>query len=87
MQNTPTIRKGNRVETSGEGRTARWPHGTATVTMVRKNRVYVVWDGTHFEDEMEAREVRPITPAAHRHMYRDHSGRVIQGTKCYTDHN
>lgn len=53
-----TIRKGHRVETSGEGRTARWPHGTGTVMMVRKNRVYVRWDGTHFEDEMDAREVR-----------------------------
>lgn len=56
----PMIRKGARIETSGWGRTARWPYGTGTVTMVRKNRVYVHWDGTHFEDEMDAGEIRLI---------------------------
>ena len=53
-----TVRRGVRVETSGQGRTARWPHSVGTVTAVRGGRVFVQWDGTHFEDEMEAVEVQ-----------------------------
>jgi len=29
---------------------------------VRRNRVYVHWDGTMFEDEMQTWEVRPAEP-------------------------
>jgi hypothetical protein len=53
-----------RVETSGAGRTATWPYGKATVTKRRGQLVYVVWDGTHFEDEMDLNEVRAINEPA-----------------------
>ena len=52
------ICKGSRVETSGQGRTARWGHYAGRVTMVRGKRIYVVWDSTHFEDEMDSTEVQ-----------------------------
>ena len=56
-----TIRKGNRIERSGQGRTAHWPYGQGIVTMRRHGYIYVVWDGTSFEDEMEPAEVREVS--------------------------
>ena len=41
-----------------KGRTARWGHYAGRVTMVRGKRIYVVWDNTHFEDEMDRTEVQ-----------------------------
>lgn len=49
--------KGDRVQTSGAGRTAEWGHLTGTVTQSGKRAVFVVWDGTHFEDQMSVNEV------------------------------
>lgn len=60
------LRKGDRCEVSGMGRTASWltsRHGCpqGTVQSRRGGRVFVRWDGTSFEDEMQAFEVRPVS--------------------------
>ena len=52
------IIKGTRVKTSGLGKTARWKKYKGTVTKRSKNKVFVRWDGTSFEDEMTIKEVR-----------------------------
>jgi len=51
------IRKGYRVCTTGYGRTNKWPKQHGRVTKKRGNSVFVQWDNTHFEDEMDKREV------------------------------
>ena len=60
------IIKGDRIQTTLQGRTAHWPSyknpaictGTVTHTVNGKYpRVYVIWDGCHFEDEMFTHEV------------------------------
>jgi hypothetical protein len=58
--NTAAFYTGQRVETSGQGRTAEWQHLRGTVTRVTRNSVIVRWDGTSFEDEMDPAEVRPL---------------------------
>jgi len=59
------MKKGELVMVSGKGRTKNWrPSCRGCVTGVRKNGVVLVrWDGTHFEDEMKADEVRIVSPA------------------------
>ena len=55
------IRRGDRVCTSGKGRTAKWRKYCGTVTMRRKKSVFVVWDGARFtEDEMNVIEVKKV---------------------------
>ena len=52
------IRKGARVEVSGNGRTARWGGYVGTVTRRRGAHVFVVWDRCAVEDEMKLDELR-----------------------------
>jgi hypothetical protein len=57
--------KGARVLPSGAGRTATWPKTPGTVTQtLSKDSVEVVWDGTHYGDEMKLEEIVPATGAA-----------------------
>ena len=55
-----SFQKGDKVTTSGVGRTAKWKKGTGTVTNVKGKSVFVHWDGTSFEDEMTEEEVNWI---------------------------
>ena len=55
-----TISKGDRVETTGAGRTASWPRTVGTVTWVTKRSVFVTWDHSIVEDELNHDEVRVI---------------------------
>jgi hypothetical protein len=58
---TKRLQGGDRVETTGKGRTRDWGKPGAyrgQVTKRRGNRVFVRWDGLHFEDEMRKSEVR-----------------------------
>jgi len=64
MTATAALRKGDRITTTGYGRTARWPATVGTATRVTKSRVYVHWDGTSFEDEMLPVEVKKIEEVA-----------------------
>ncbi len=52
------IKKGDRVIPSGVGRTNSWGKIVGTVLQRRGNSVFVHWDGTHFEDEMDIKEVK-----------------------------
>lgn len=61
------LRKDKRVVVTGVGRTSRWdPTIAGTITSVRKGAVFVHWDGTSFEDQMDPAEVRlvPELPAS-----------------------
>lgn len=51
------LRKGDRVATSGKGRTASWPRSTGTVTRRRGDSVFVQWDRSIVNDEMSAAEL------------------------------
>lgn len=70
MSTTPTptrpLRRGDRCEVTGVGRTGAWlrvPPGAPLGTVVRRrgSSVFVRWDGTSFEDEMTADEVQAVT--------------------------
>ena len=56
-----TLKKGERVITTGYGRTKNWGNvvGIVTNTKRKDNKVFVQWEGTSFpiEDEMDADEV------------------------------
>jgi hypothetical protein len=53
--------KGARVLPSGAGRTATWPKTPGTVTRQMSGKsVEVVWDGTHYGDQMEQEELIPV---------------------------
>ena len=52
------IKKGDRVIPSGVGRTSSWGKIVGTVLQRKGNSVFVHWDGTHFEDEMDIKEVK-----------------------------
>ncbi len=54
-------RKSNRVRLTGVGRTGTWKdwqYYVGTVTSVFDYSVGVVWDGLHFEDEMQLDEIK-----------------------------
>ncbi len=57
------LKKGDRVITTGKGKTKLWGDVVGKVTKRRGNQVFVQWEGTSFpiEDEMEADEVRLCT--------------------------
>ena len=55
------MKKGCKVKTSGKGRTAKWLRVyTGTVTKIRGRRVFVIWQGAWFEDEVSIIEVQLI---------------------------
>ena len=55
-----TLKKGDRVITTGYGKTKNWGKVVGKVTHSRGEKVFVVWEGTsfHIEDEMDIREVK-----------------------------
>ncbi len=59
-------RKGDRVQTSGRGRTAQWPRQTGRVSRRQGNAVFVYWDGGSglVEDEMDVNEVELLPDGA-----------------------
>ena len=53
------LKRGDRIQTTGAGRTANWQHTYhGTVTRRRGNSVFVAWDNLHFEEEMFPEEVK-----------------------------
>ena len=58
-----TLKKGDRVITTGKGKTKLWGDVVGKVTKRRGNKVFVQWEGTSFpiEDEMDADEVKLYT--------------------------
>lgn len=58
-----TLKKGDRVITTGKGKTKLWGDVVGKVTKRCGNKLFVQWESTSFsiEDEMEADEVRLYT--------------------------
>ena len=51
------MKKGDIVRSTGKGKTKSWGHYIGKVTKVVKENVFVIWDGTTFEDQMTMHEV------------------------------
>jgi len=58
-----TLKIGDRVITTGKGKTKIWGDVVGKVTKRRCNKLFVQWEGTSFpiEDEIDADEVRLYT--------------------------
>ncbi len=58
-----TLKKGDRVISTGYGRTKKWGNVVGKVTHRRGEKVFVVWEDTsfHIEDEMHVDEIRLFT--------------------------
>jgi hypothetical protein len=51
------MRKGDLVRSTGKGKTKSWGNIIGIVVQVKKERIYVIWSNTFFEDEMSLDEV------------------------------
>jgi len=51
------MKKGDVVYSSGQGKTEKWNQVKGIITKVEKDKIYVKWDNTSFEDEMEYNEI------------------------------
>lgn len=51
------MKAGDQVIPSGQDKTKNWRNITGIITKITKTKVYVQWDGTSFEDELEKHEV------------------------------
>ena len=54
------MKKGDLVRSTGKGKTKSWGNIIGIVIQVKKDRIYVIWSNTHFEDEMTLEEVEPF---------------------------
>jgi hypothetical protein len=57
-----TLKKDDRVVTTGLGKTKNWGNAVSIVTKRRGDKVFVLWEGTrfHIEDEMDTMELKLI---------------------------
>lgn len=56
------MKKGYVVYSSGLGKTKNWNQVKGIITKVSRHKIYVTWDNTSFEDEMEYHEVLIFDP-------------------------
>jgi hypothetical protein len=56
------MKKGDRVYSSGLGKTSTWNQTRGIITKVEKNKIFVIWNNNSFEDEMEYQEVLKFDP-------------------------
>jgi hypothetical protein len=54
------MKKGDIVRSTGKGKTKSWGNIIGLVVQVEKDRIYVIWNNTYFEDEMTLEEVEPF---------------------------
>jgi hypothetical protein len=54
------MKKGDLVRSTGKGKTKSWGNIIGIVIQVKKERIYVIWSNTYFEDEMTMEEVEPF---------------------------
>jgi hypothetical protein len=54
------MKKGDLVRSTGKGKTKSWGNIIGIVVQVKKERIYVIWSNTYFEDEMTLEEVEPF---------------------------
>lgn len=54
---------GDQIQTTGWGRTARWPKTIGTIVgRFEDGALVVVWHNGWIEDEMDPREIERVTP-------------------------
>ena len=51
------MKKGDTVRSTGKGKTKSWGNYIGKVVRKTKDKVYVIWENTSFEDEMNLDEV------------------------------
>ncbi len=51
------MKKGDTVRSTGKGKTKSWGNYIGKVVRKTKDKVYVIWENTSFEDEMNFDEV------------------------------
>ena len=56
------MKKGDIVYSSGLGKTKKWNQTRGIITKIEKDKIYVTWDNTSFEDEMEYQEILKFDP-------------------------
>ena len=56
------MKKGDIVYSSGLGKTKKWNQTRGIITKIEKDKIYITWDNTSFEDEMEYQEVLKLDP-------------------------
>lgn len=56
------MKKGDIVYSSGLGKTSTWNQIRGIITKVSEDKIFVEWDNTSFEDEMEYDEVLKFDP-------------------------
>ena len=56
------MKKGDVVYSSGLGKTKKWNQTRGIITKIEKDKIYVTWDNTSFEDEMEYQEILKFDP-------------------------
>jgi hypothetical protein len=54
------MKKGDIVRSTGKGKTKSWGNIIGIVVQIDKDRIYVIWNNTYFEDEMMMDEVEPF---------------------------
>jgi hypothetical protein len=54
------MKKGDLVRSTGKGKTKSWGNIIGIIVQVKKERIYVIWSNTYFEDEMTLEEVEPF---------------------------
>jgi hypothetical protein len=54
------MKKGDIVRSTGKGKTKSWGNYIGEVVCKRKNKIYVLWENTTLEDEMNMDEVELI---------------------------
>jgi hypothetical protein len=54
------MKKGDTVRSTGKGKSKSWGNYIGKVSRIEKEKVYVIWNNTTFEDEMSLEEVELI---------------------------
>jgi hypothetical protein len=56
------MKKGDIVYSSGLGKTKEWNQVKGIITKIEKDKIFVKWDNTSFEDEMEYHQILKFDP-------------------------
>ena len=51
------MKEGDTVRSTGKGKTKSWGNYLGKISRIEKEKVYVIWENTSFEDEMAFEEI------------------------------
>jgi hypothetical protein len=71
------MKKGDIVRSTGKGKTKSWGNIIGIVVQIDKDRIYVIWNNTYFEDEMMMDEVEPFKMSEEVSQLKFSDGMVI----------